>query len=40
MRKTEINSEKSTCLNELEARKPMVASISQRSEELRPYNLV
>jgi hypothetical protein len=27
-------------LNELDVRKPLMASISQRSEELRLYNLV
>ncbi len=32
--------EKSTCLNELDIRKQLVVSISQRSEELRLYNLV
>jgi hypothetical protein len=31
---------KSTYLVELDARKPLVVSISQRSEELRLYNLV
>jgi hypothetical protein len=31
---------KSTNLMELDARKPLVLSISQRSEELRLYNLV
>jgi hypothetical protein len=42
--KTRINSEirswKSAYLNELDVRKPLVVSISQRSEELRLYNLV
>ncbi len=33
-------SEKSTHLNELVLRKPLVVSISQRSEELRLYNQV
>jgi hypothetical protein len=32
--------EKSTSLNELDFRKPLVVSISRRSEELRLYNLV
>jgi hypothetical protein len=36
----EYEAEKSTNLNELEIRKPLVVSISQRSEELRLYNLV
>jgi hypothetical protein len=36
----EQEAEKSTYLNELDVRKPFVASISQRSEELRLYNLV
>jgi hypothetical protein len=31
---------KGTHLNELHVRKPLVVSISQRSEELRLYNLV
>jgi hypothetical protein len=31
---------KITCLNELDVRRPLVVSISQRSEELRLYNLV
>jgi hypothetical protein len=35
-----IRSWKSTHLNELDARKPLVVSISQKSEELRLYNLV
>jgi hypothetical protein len=35
-----IRSWKSTHLNELNVRKPLVVSISQRSEELRLYNLV
>jgi hypothetical protein len=35
-----IKSGKSTYLNELDVRKPLVVSISQRSEELRLYNLV
>jgi electron transfer flavoprotein alpha/beta subunit len=36
----EQEAEKSTYLNELDVRKPLVISISQRSEELRLYNLV
>jgi hypothetical protein len=32
--------EESTNLNELDVRKPLVVSISQKSEELRLYNLV
>jgi hypothetical protein len=32
--------EKSTYLNELDVRKPLVVSVSQRNEELRLYNLV
>jgi electron transfer flavoprotein alpha/beta subunit len=36
----EQEAEKSTYLNELDAREPLVVSISQRSEELRLYNLV
>jgi hypothetical protein len=36
----EIEAKKSTYLNELDFRKPLVESISQRSEELRLYNLV
>jgi hypothetical protein len=36
----EQKAEKSTYLNELDVRKPLVVSISQRSEELRLYNLV
>ncbi len=35
-----IRSWKCTCLIELDVRNPLVVSISQRSEELRPYNLV
>jgi hypothetical protein len=35
-----IRSWKSTCLIELDVRKPLVVSISQKSEELRLYNLV
>jgi hypothetical protein len=35
-----IRSWKSTYLNELNVRKPLVVSISQSSEELRLYNLV
>jgi hypothetical protein len=31
---------RSTNLNELDVRKPLVVSLSQRSEELRLYNLV
>ncbi len=36
----EQEAEKSTYLNELDVRKPLVVSISQRIEELRLYNLV
>jgi hypothetical protein len=36
----EWEAEKSTYLNELNVRKPMVVSISHRSEELRLYILV
>ncbi len=36
----EWEAEKMTNLNELDVRKPLVVSISQRSEELRLYNLV
>jgi hypothetical protein len=36
----EIRSWKSTHLNELDVRKPLVLSFSQRSQELRLYNLV
>jgi hypothetical protein len=36
----EKEAEISTYLNELDVRKPLVVSISQRSEELRLYNLV
>jgi hypothetical protein len=36
----ELETEKSTDLDELVARKPLVVSISYRSEELRLYNLV
>jgi hypothetical protein len=35
-----IKAEKSTYLIELDVRKPLVVSVSQRSEELRLYNLV
>jgi hypothetical protein len=35
-----IRSWKNTYLNELDVRKPLVQSISQKSEELRLYNLV
>jgi hypothetical protein len=35
----EYEAEESTYLNDLDARKPLVVSISQRSEELRLYNL-
>jgi hypothetical protein len=35
-----IRSRKRTYLIELDARKLLVVSISQRNEELRPYNLV
>jgi hypothetical protein len=35
-----IRSEKSIYLKELDARKPLVVSISLRTEELRLYNLV
>jgi hypothetical protein len=35
-----IRSRKSTYLIQLDVRKPLVVSISQRSEELRFYNLV
>jgi hypothetical protein len=35
-----IRRRKSTHLDELDFRKPLVVSISQRSEELRPYNLL
>jgi hypothetical protein len=35
-----IRSLKSTYVIELDVRKPLVVSISQRSEELRLYNLV
>ncbi len=35
-----IMSWKSTCLIELDVRKPLVVSMSQRSEEMRLYNLV
>jgi hypothetical protein len=36
----EQDAEESFYLNELDVRKPLVVSISQRSEELRFYNLV
>jgi hypothetical protein len=36
----EKEGEKSTYLNELDVRKPLVVSILQRSEELKLYNLV
>ncbi len=36
----DYETEKSTYLNELDVRKPLVVSISQGSEELRLYNLV
>jgi hypothetical protein len=36
----EKEAEKSTYLSELDVRKPLVVSISQRSEELRLYNRV
>jgi hypothetical protein len=36
----DYEAEKRMCLIELNARKPLVVSISQRSEELRLYNLV
>jgi hypothetical protein len=36
----EIRSSKYTYLNELDVRKPLVVSISQRSEKLRLFNLV
>jgi hypothetical protein len=36
----EFEAEKSTCLNELDGRKPLVESIQQRSEEQRLYNVV
>jgi hypothetical protein len=36
----EQEAEKSAYLNELDVRKSLVVSISQRSEELRLYNLV
>jgi hypothetical protein len=36
----DYKTEKSTYLNELDVRKPLVVSISQGSEELRLYNLV
>jgi hypothetical protein len=36
----EIRTEKSTDLNELDVRKLLMISISQRSEELRLHNLV
>jgi hypothetical protein len=36
----EYEAEKGTHLNELDVRKPLVVSTSQRSEELRIYNLV
>jgi hypothetical protein len=36
----EYEAEKITYMNELLVRKPLVISISQRSEELRLYNLV
>jgi hypothetical protein len=36
----ELKAEKSTYLNEPDARKPLVISISGRSEELRLCNLV
>jgi hypothetical protein len=35
-----LEAENSTFLNELDVRKPLVVSISQRSEELKLYNLV
>jgi hypothetical protein len=35
-----IRSRKSTDLNELDARKPLMASVSRRSGDLRLYNLV
>jgi hypothetical protein len=35
-----IRSCKSTYLNELDVRKPLVVSLSQRNEEMRLYNLV
>ncbi len=38
--KNEIRSLKSTYLIELDVRKPLVVFVSQRSEELRLYNLV
>jgi hypothetical protein len=36
----ELEAEKSTHLNELDVRNPLVVSISQSNEELRLYNLV
>jgi hypothetical protein len=36
----EEEAEESIYLNELDVRKPLVVSISQRSDELRLYNLV
>ncbi len=36
----EIKAEKRSCLNELDVRKPLVVSISQRSDKLRLYNVV
>jgi hypothetical protein len=36
----EYEAGKSSYLNELDVRKPLVVSISQSSEELRLYNLV
>jgi hypothetical protein len=35
-----IRKQKSTYLNELDVRKPLMVSMSQRSEELKLYNLV
>jgi hypothetical protein len=36
----EVEAEESTYLNELDVKEPLVAYISQRSEELRLYNVV